>query len=72
VPTVPFDLSDPDWLRRSERLLGNSDLLGAIVAAQHEIATAELDLRQLYDLVCLRAQQLTGCRRRRCRVGRRR
>ena len=55
MPTVPFDLNDPDWLRRSERLLGNSDLLGAIVAAQREIATAELNLRQVHDLVCSRA-----------------
>jgi len=60
VPTVPFDLNDPDWLRRSERLLGNSDLLGAIVAAQREIATAELNLRQVHDLVCSQAPQLTG------------
>ena len=59
MPPFP-SLNDPDWLRRSERLLGDSDLLGAIVAAQREIATAELDLRQVHDLVCLRAQQLTG------------
>jgi len=60
MPIAPFDLNDPEWLRRSERLLGNSDLLGAIVAAQREIASAELNLPQVHDLVCLRAQQLTG------------
>ena len=60
MPAVHFDFNDPDWLHESERLLGDSGLLAAIVAAQREIATAELDLPRIHELACSRAQQLTG------------
>jgi len=52
-------LDDSEWLRRSERRLGSAELLAAIVATQREIATADMDLRRIHQLVCRRAQQLT-------------
>src|SRR6476646_661063 len=54
-----FHLDDSEWLRRSERRLGSAELLAAIVATQRELATADLDLRRVHQLVCRRAQQLT-------------
>ncbi len=56
----PFQLGDSEWLRRSERRLGSAELLSAIVATQREIATADLDLRRVHQLVCQRAQELTS------------
>ena len=54
-----FHLDDSEWLRRSQRRLGSAELLAAIVATQREIATADMDLPRIHQLVCRRAQQLT-------------